>query len=174
MHSYVKVTVRADFCILVALSLFVFPIQWVFGWIIAAFVHELFHLLMMLILKVNVFSVSLRASGTIIESNSMTSFQELLCAIAGPLGGLTIMLLKVIFPPASVCAAVQTVYNLLPIYPLDGGRAVKCAAACMFGDKKAEIISKVISILCFASIYVVVIIYLLPYAFTYKNFLQCR
>lgn len=147
MHNFPRIFIKSDFCVFLALSFFVVPVQWVLGWMIAAFVHELFHLLIMLILKIRVLSISVGASGVVIQSDFLTSAQELLCALAGPFGGLIAALLIVIIPHVGVSAAIQTIYNLLPVYPLDGGRAVKCIATCFLGEDKATRISNAINIL---------------------------
>ena len=57
----------------------------------------------------------------------MEPLQELFCALAGPAAGAAVILLWRIFPEAAAAAAVQTAFNLLPVYPLDGGRAVQAA-----------------------------------------------
>lgn len=48
------------------------------------------------------------------------------CAAAGPLGSFLFARAMTFFPEASVCALVQGIYNLLPVYPLDGGRIFRC------------------------------------------------
>ena len=56
------------------------------------------------------------------ETMAMSRGREALCAAAGPLGSLILAFGLTGYPEASVCAAVHGIYNLLPIYPLDGGR----------------------------------------------------
>lgn len=140
-------SVQPDFCVLIALSLFMLPVQWIGGWVFAAAIHELFHILMMRILRIRILSIGLGASGAVIVSEPMTPFQELLCALAGPLGGLSALLLLRLAPQIALSAAIQSSYNLLPVYPLDGGRAVKCAVAFLWGEDSANRISKVMSII---------------------------
>ena len=60
------------------------------------------------------------------ETSPMTPGREALCALAGPLGSFLLLLLARHFPEAAVCGIVQGGYNLIPIYPLDGGRILRC------------------------------------------------
>lgn len=50
--------------------------------------------------------------------------REVLCALAGPLGGFLLLFLLHSAPRIALCAFVQSVCNLIPVYPLDGGRAL--------------------------------------------------
>ena len=57
---------------------------------------------------------------------SLSGFRrELLAVLAGPAGSLLLLSLYRVLPRVAVCAAVQGFYNLLPIEPLDGGRALR-------------------------------------------------
>lgn len=189
MRSFGNFSVRPDFCLLIALSLFILPVQWIVGWVLAAAIHELSHILMLRILRIRILSLSLGAGGATITSEPMKPFQELLCALAGPVGGLSALLLLRLMPQVALSAAVQSLYNILPVYPLDGGRALKCAAACIFGEDNAKNVSKIVTIavIFFLTAAGFLISYryrlgLLPILFpavtltysVYKNSLQCR
>ena len=56
----------------------------------------------------------------------MSPGRELICILAGPAASLLLLCLARIFPRVAICGLIQGCYNLLPIAPLDGGRALHC------------------------------------------------
>lgn len=121
-----KITISPGFCFLWALCLLILPLRWATGAFLAALVHEAAHWCAVYLLGGQVFSINLRGHGAVMEASPMTSGKEALCALAGPAGSFLLVLLAEYFPEAAVCALVQGCYNLLPIYPLDGGRIIRC------------------------------------------------
>ena len=108
-----------------ALMLLLFPLQFLVGVLLAALIHELGHLLALKIAGGRVLSIRLRSFGARIEAAPMSPGRTALCALAGPAAGaLTIFAYKT-FPELALAGLVQTVFNLLPVYPLDGGRALR-------------------------------------------------
>lgn len=116
-----QVTGRAY--LLLALWILVVPIRWAAAALTAACVHELGHLAALRLWGVKVFEIEIDIFGAKIETAPMDNGQELACALAGPLAGLTLCALWKWLPSLSIWALTQSVFNLLPIYPLDGGRA---------------------------------------------------
>ncbi len=123
----------AGLCLLLALMLLQLPIQWVAAVMAAAAVHEICHAIAVVLCGGSIRSVSLGARGARMDVAIPSPVKELLCALAGPMGSLLLLLVGNWFPRLAICGAFHGIYNLLPVYPLDGGRALRCAAALLPG-----------------------------------------
>ena len=111
--------------ILLALVLLTLPINWLLGWGIAVLVHEACHIAVIRILKGNILGVHIGIWGVRIEMDTMSAQREILCALAGPAGSLLLLCFLRVFPSMAVCAGFHALFNLLPVYPLDGGRMLR-------------------------------------------------
>jgi len=127
-------------CILAAISVLVLPLQWVVAVLIAATIHELCHYLAVIAVGGQVHFLKIGSKGTVMEIGCLTQYQELICAIAGPAGSMMLFALYPLFPRTALCALVQGCYNLLPVYPLDGGRVLRCIVNILFPPHVAEYI----------------------------------
>lgn len=125
-YRIIDYSVKPAFLIYLALSLLLLPFWWVLAWFTAVAVHELSHLLMLRLLGLTIYNISFDINGAKIEAEHMMNYRELLCALAGPLGGYLLVLFIRVYPELAVCGVLQSVYNMLPIYPLDGGRILRC------------------------------------------------
>ena len=114
-------------CLLGALLLLVLPLQWLLAALTAAAFHELCHFLAVRLVGGRVLDVRIGSGGAVMQTLPMSRGREWLCALAGPVGSLLLLPLCRVFPRVAFCALVQAVYNLLPVFPLDGGRALRCA-----------------------------------------------
>jgi len=123
------------FCLLWALLLMLLPLPWVTAAAAAAAFHELCHLIAVLLSGGVVHSLRISVGGAVMESYIPDNKKELLCALAGPLGSFFLLAFYHSFPRLALCAAVQGSFNLLPLYPLDGGRVLRCALALFFPEK---------------------------------------
>jgi membrane-associated protease RseP (regulator of RpoE activity) len=124
------VTITPGFLIQLAAAILLLPVNWVIGWLLAAAFHEFCHYIALCYNGVRVFSIKIGFSGAIIETEHMQPKQELFSALAGPLGGFLLLIFLQIFPRIAICAFIQSLFNLLPIYPFDGGRAIRAMIAC--------------------------------------------
>ena len=124
MENRVKIT--PGFYLMGALALLMLPLRWVIGALLAAMVHEVFHCIAVFLCGGQVRSLSLGTFGARIEASPMSAERDALCSLAGPLGSFSMVLTAEYFPEAALFGLIQGVYNLLPLYPLDGGRITQC------------------------------------------------
>ena len=122
-------------CMLLVMLL---PFRWMCAAAVAILFHESCHYFAIRILSNHAPNVRFYTFGARMPLPQMSRGRELVCALAGPVGGLVLMALFPLFPRLAVCAAVQSAYNLLPIYPLDGGRALSCVLAMITDPPRAE------------------------------------
>ena len=139
-------------CIGLALMLLVLPLKWLFGAAVAATVHELFHFFAIRLCSGKDAKLRVGFFGAAMKMPEMGRGKEMFCALAGPLGGLLLLLLARWFPRVAVCGVLQSFYNLLPIYPLDGGRALRCGVSMAFSPRWAERVCNGIEGICFLGI----------------------
>lgn len=124
-HCPIEFSISAGVCLYGSLLLLLFPLKLVISIVIAASIHELSHLLMLRCFHVPVSRISISVGGAVIHTAPLLPWQELICAAAGPMGSFLCMVLIRVFPVFSLCAFIQGLFNLLPVYPLDGGRILQ-------------------------------------------------
>ena len=128
-------------CVALALTLLVLPLPWVAAAVLAAAVHELCHYLAIAALGGQVGRIAVGSGGAAMELGCLSPVRELLAAAAGPVGSLSLMLMGRFFPRLALCGLVQGLFNLLPIYPLDGGRILRRALELALPDRAAAAIT---------------------------------
>lgn len=148
-----------DACILGAVLLVTVPLPWIAGAFAAAAFHELCHVLAVYALGERIRSFRIGGGGALLELGPVSNGKELLCAAAGPMGSLLLVLLYRRFPRLAACGLIQGCFNLLPVYPMDGGRILQCILRCFLGDRLGERVGEsvqwtVIVLLLAAGIYV--------------------
>ena len=131
-------------CMLLVMLL---PFRWMCAAAAAIGFHECSHYFAIRILSDHAPNVRFYTFGARIPLPQMSRGRELVCALAGPVGGIALIALFPFFPRLAVCAAVQSAYNLLPIYPLDGGRALSCALAMITAPPRADQISRIVAMI---------------------------
>ncbi len=94
--------------------------------LLAMTVHELAHLLAMKLCQIPALGVSLRLSGAMIRCGFCGYWQEAACAAAGPAASLALGFAVIrIAPQLAAVSLLLGMGNLLPVYPLDGGRILR-------------------------------------------------
>lgn len=125
-----------------AVTLLLLPLQWVIGAIFAAAFHEACHAAAVRLCGGRITSIQIGSTGMTMAVLGLNAGQELLCALAGPVGSSLLLFVASWFPRLAICAGLQGLYNLLPIYPLDGGRAVRCAAYLLLPRRVGETVCR--------------------------------
>ena len=134
-------------CLLWALMLLVLPLQWLFAAVFSAAMHECGHLLALYLTGERVDSLRIGFFGAEIRTGPLPPDREMICAAAGPAVSLILWLFHPVFPRMALCGLVQGLYNLLPVYPLDGGRMIRCILGGFLADSVNDRICGILRIL---------------------------
>lgn len=128
--------------------LLIIPIRWILAAFTAAFVHECCHYIILKLLGVSVLGITIGANGAVIETDALTPCQELICALAGPMGSFLLLLMSGCFPLLSFCGLIQGIYNLIPVIPFDGGRVLKIVLKTMCPSVSDTVMNWVRIVIC--------------------------
>lgn len=132
MQSKVRWEICPDFYLGLAIALLLFPPGWIIAWAVASAVHELSHYIALRCCSVPVKYIRIGLNGTVMEIEQLQPGKEWICALAGPVGGALLLLTARWTPLLALFGCIQSVYNLLPLFPLDGGRAMRCVFQYLF------------------------------------------
>lgn len=128
--------------------------------------HELSHMVVALLLKIDIEEISFMPVGVNAKYlGRISPLKELIISISGPIGTLIFAFLynNKIYYLINICIVI---FNMIPIYPLDGGRVLRVLLKFILGDKIGQNISTYLT-------NILVIIFLLVGIFIaayYKNF----
>lgn len=120
-----KVSLQPELLLVWGLLLFLNPGQVFAPFFLAAALHELAHGAAIYLCGGKVLSVRLTVSGAVMETSPLSYGKETLCALAGPAASFSLLLVGKYAPWLAFWGMLQGCYNLLPIYPMDGGRALR-------------------------------------------------
>ncbi len=118
--------------LLLGLLVLSLPLRWLIAAGVSIAIHELCHYFMVRLCGGEVYSLYFTAGGVKMHTSALTPGKQLLCALAGPLGGLALFFATLKMPRLALCALIHSVLNLAPIYPMDGGRALQSLTELLF------------------------------------------
>ncbi|OLA31556.1 MAG: hypothetical protein BHW33_02065 [Firmicutes bacterium CAG:137_57_8] len=94
----------------------------------------------------SIHSLALTARGAVLQTSPLSYRQEALCALAGPCAGFLLLFWVRLVPWLAFWGLMQGLYNLLPVYPMDGGRALRCALLSRWTPEQADSVSRWVSL----------------------------
>ena len=125
MKSGHRIEVETGAILVGAAALLILPLPLLLSFLLAAVIHEWCHYAALWMMGVNVYKITVGCNGASMETEYMEPGREVVCALAGPMGSFLLAAGYRIFPQLAVYGLIQGCFNLLPVYPLDGGRVLK-------------------------------------------------
>lgn len=147
MQNSAKVDIGWGACIFFSMVLLTFPLQWCAAFFFASVFHELCHVAAVVFCGGKISNVRIGPAGAVINASGLKPLQAVLCSLAGPMGGLIPVLFFRRIPRIAVCAFLQSTYNLLPLYPLDGWNALTISMGMFWGDARRDRLSEIVQVI---------------------------
>ena len=118
-----------------------------YAFLAAAAAHEAGHVMAIYLVGGRVTGIRLGMCDARIETRGLGYRQEIFCALAGP--GMSVLVCLALRKAYATCAAISLLlglFNAMPVYPLDGGRALRAGLCLVLPLGRAEAVSSVVSL----------------------------
>ena len=133
--------VRPGAVALLAGLYFLLPLRWCARLALAVAVHELGHVAALVLCGTEIYGLRMEACGLALRcAPPEDAVRTVAAALAGPAAGagLFCILRGLGCPEGADLSLLYSCVNLLPVLPLDGGRALQAAVAALAGERAAE------------------------------------
>ena len=120
---------------------FLLPLRWCVRLALAVVVHELGHVAVLVLCGAEVYGLRMEACGLALRcAPPEGAVRTIAAALAGPAAGagLFCILRGLGYTACAELSLLFSCVNLLPVLPLDGGRALYAALAALAGERAAE------------------------------------
>lgn len=115
-----------------------------YAFLAAAAAHEAGHVMAIYLVGGRVTGIRLGMCDAKIETRGLGFRQEIFCALAGP--GMSVLVCLALRKAYATCAAISLLlglFNAMPVYPLDGGRALRAGLCLVLPLGRAEAVSNI-------------------------------
>ena len=113
----------------------------------AAMLHELSHAAAITLCGGRIRALTFSFADVQMLTTALSYRRELICALAGPLCNVgCCILFSRSFPTFAAFSLLLGLYNLLPVWPLDGGRALFCALMERLGPERAQRVCRTVGV----------------------------
>ena len=143
-----QVRIKGNVYIYLAVLLLFIPIPWLCAWLVSILFHEFCHYLLVQLFGGRVYKIAIGIGGAEMESTALTKLQSVMALMIGPIGGLLLTFLGKWIPRTALCSCFLSVYNLLPLSFLDGGRILTT----LFGVRISRIIENIFLVMASCAI----------------------
>lgn len=136
------------------------------AFLLAVFVHESAHLAAIYSMGLRVERIGFELCGLkICYSGDAGGWEDLISALSGPVAGVVYYLfarnLHEMFALSAQISLVYSAFNLIPIIPLDGGRALSCLLEHLCGAEKGSRYCRAVSLVISVAVLLIGTIYYL-------------
>lgn len=144
-----KIDVSPSFVAFLFVYYYFDPMQTFLPFLFSVALHEMGHLLMLRFCKIDIQTIRLRAFGAQIVTEPLGYREEFAVAAAGPaFNFLLLILCSKKMPMVALVNLCLLAYNLLPIFPLDGGRMIRALLSMLLPERTVHILEQLIKISC--------------------------
>lgn len=164
LHDKIKINPLFLF-LLLASFIFDFSMQLIIAFCVAL-LHELAHIIVAAFCGVPINKIEVDAFGISMQLDKMLPKQEIAITLAGPTANLIFAGVFLFIAPLKFLVnfnIAMAALNLIPVYPLDGGRAVRAFFALKYSKIQAIWLSKRINIIFSLILIPLILIFFLKY-----------